>query len=254
MKQVSLFAAMITSCAVFAQDTTKTKAPAAFKRLLTGANISADYCYRILGNNDGSSSSAMIMDTRNSFERPKLGYTGGVNLCYNFSGHFGIETGVQYSNKGYRSYFDFPDTITDPRLILMYTAYAGPTPAKVTVTYNHVYLDVPVRIIFSCGEKNIRFVSSIGATTNILLQATQKSVAEYENGDIERNTQDLQDDYKMLNISPTISAGVDYRINDKINLRAEPTFRYGLLKIIDTPITGYLWNAGLNITCYYVIR
>jgi hypothetical protein len=34
----------------------------------------------------------------------------------------------------------------------------------------------------------------------------------------------------------------------------EPTFRYGLLKIIDQPVTAYLWSAGLNITCYYALK
>lgn len=48
-----------------------------------------------------------------------------------------------------------------------------------------------------------------------------------------------------------ISAGIDYRMNDRMNLRVEPTFRYGVMKITDAPITAYLFNAGLNIG-YYV--
>jgi hypothetical protein len=111
-----------------------------------------------------------------------------------------------------------------------------------------------VRAIFNFGEKKIHFVMSIGVSTNIFLKATQTSIFEYENGNTKHQTQDQQYDYKTLDISPIISAGVDYRVSNKINLRAEPTFRYGLLKIINTPITAYLWNGGLNITCYYALK
>jgi hypothetical protein len=48
-----------------------------------------------------------------------------------------------------------------------------------------------------------------------------------------------------------MSVGIDYRINEKMNLRIEPTFRYGVLKIIDTPVTGYLYSGGINVVYYY---
>ena len=60
-------------------------------------------------------------------------------------------------------------------------------------------------------------------------------------------------DYNKVNISPSVSAGIDYRINDRHHLRIEPTFRYGVLKIIDEPITGYLYSGGLNIGYYFGI-
>ena len=43
-----------------------------------------------------------------------------------------------------------------------------------------------------------------------------------------------------------------YNINDRINLRAEPTFRYGLLNT-DSKTYEYthLWTAGLNISFNY---
>jgi hypothetical protein len=48
-----------------------------------------------------------------------------------------------------------------------------------------------------------------------------------------------------------ISAGAEYKIKNKMYVRIEPTFRYGVLKIIDAPVTAYLWNAGLNMGFYY---
>ncbi len=48
-----------------------------------------------------------------------------------------------------------------------------------------------------------------------------------------------------------VSVGVEYKINERMNLRVEPTFRYGLLTVIDFPVAGYLYSGGLNIG-YYV--
>lgn len=256
MKRLTTIAAMMISLAAFGQDTLKSKVSTEFKRLLFGVNVSPDYCYRTLKNNDGSSTSSMIIDLLNKNEEPKIGYTAGLNICYNISKHLGFEVGAQYSNKGYafkKSDLTFGDVI-DPRYGFVYNSNGSAGPTKVKFLYNYIYLDVPVRAIFSFGEKRIHFVTSIGITTNILLNATQTSVLEYENGDTKHETNDQQYNFKTLDISPTVSVGVDYKISNKINLRVEPTFRYGLLKIIDTPITAYLWSGGLNITCYYAIK
>jgi hypothetical protein len=125
---------------------------------------------------------------------------------------------------------------------------------KAEFIYTHNYFDIPLRVIFSFGENRFCFIASAGLTTNILLNSSQTGIFEYEDGSQGKETHDQEYKFKSLNISPTISAGIDYRISNKINLSVEPTYRYGLLKIIDTPVSAYLWNSGLNITCYYTLK
>ena len=87
-------------------------------------------------------------------------------------------------------------------------------------------------------------------TTNIFIKDTQTSV--FVNSDrTYRKTTPTIFDYNKVNLSPTISVGIDYKINNRMNLRIEPTFRYGVLKIIDAPVTGYLYSGGLNISYYF---
>jgi len=256
MRLLTFITAMIISLATLGQDTLQKATTTEFKRLLFGVNISADYCYRTLKNNNGNSTTSSIIDLRDKSEEPKLGYTAGLNICYNFSKHLGIEAGLQYSNKGYafkNSELTFADMI-DPRYGFIYPGNGGVGPKKVKFIYNHIYLDVPVRVIFSFGEKRIQFVTSVGLTTNIFIKATQTSIFEYENGDTKRETNDQQYNFRSINISPILSAGIDYRINHRINLRVEPTIRYGILKIIDAPLTTYLWSSGLNFSCYYTLK
>ncbi|MGB3948391.1 MAG: outer membrane beta-barrel protein [Bacteroidia bacterium] len=249
MKKLSTIVVLLFSIALFGQsDTIKSK------KLLIGLTASPDICYRTLKNNDGSATSSMVIDSRNSYEIPKLGYSTGFSICYSVSNHVGFETGLQYSNKGEKfvnSNLTFGDAI-DPRRGFTYTN--GSAPTKIKLIYNYNYIDVPLRTIFTFGNRKTQFISSIGVTTNIFINYTQKSIIIFENGDKERNTQNQQYTFNPINFSPTVSLGVDYRFTEKINLRIEPTFRYGLIKIIDTPVTSYLWSGGLSFSCYYRIQ
>ncbi len=60
--------------------------------------------------------------------------------------------------------------------------------------------------------------------------------------------------FNKFNLSPTISLGIDYTITEKFNFKIEPTFRYGILKIIDAPLISYLWSAGLNMSFYCTFK
>lgn len=241
---------MLISLTAFGQDNA-TGTP----KLLLGVTVSPDICFRTLQNTNGSSTSDLIIALRDDNESPKFSYSTGVSLCYNLTRHWAIETGLQYSNKGFKfvkANPTFSDQI-DPGYGFIYTQNS-PTPTKITFIDNLNYLDIPLRTIFTVGNKNFRFIASVGVTTNILINATTTSIIEYESADTERRTQEQGYDYKTINFSPTASVGIDWQLCDKFNLRVEPTFRYGLLKIIDAPITAYLWSGGLNFTCYYTLK
>jgi len=220
-----------------------------FRKIQTGITISPDYCFRTLKNNDGSASSNTVISLRNSTEIPKLGYTAGLHFIYNFTKRTGIEIGVQYSNKGYQSRLSgltFGSMI-DPRRGS--TPGAGATKAK--IIYNDYYLDIPLKVNFTLGEKKIRFVASAGITTNIFIKETETIVFEYKDGSHTREKLASFYNYNQVDLSPTVSAGIDCQLNSRNHLKIEPVFRYGVLKIINTPVTGYLWNAGLNIGYYF---
>jgi hypothetical protein len=255
MKRLIIIATMMISLVAFGQDAEKTQPSNDFKRLIVGINVSPDYCFRTLSSNGGSIA-ATITGLRNDQEEPKFGYTAGLNVCYNITKHFGFEMGVQYSNKGFETKeteLTYGDPI-DNRYGFVFQSSGSPGPTKIKFIYNHTYLDIPIRAIYSFGEKRVHFLASVGIATNIFLNATTTSVGEYANGETKRQTRDQMYKYEAIDLSPIISIGADYRISNKINLRAEPTFRYGLLTIVDAPITANLWSAGLNITCYYALK
>ena len=151
----------------------------------------------------------------------------------------GFETGIQYSNKGYenKGVLFFEDVIIYPPLIAhLYHK----------LVYNFHYLDVPLMANFSFGKRKIRFISSAGITTNFLIKQKAKSISDDGNSSSFASSMA----FNTINFSPTISFGIDYKINEALNLRVSPTFRYGVSKIIDASITDYLWNTGINVGFY----
>lgn len=223
-------------------------------KLLIGVTVSPDICFRTIKNNEGSLNSNWLFNICKDYESPKFSYSTGLSICYNFTPHWAIETGLQFSDKGFQYVNSNPNfSNIDTRYEPVFSPN-GPGPTKVIYIDHFNYLDIPLRTIFTTGSKKVRFIASLGLTTNVLISATYTSIIEYYNSDIEYKTQKQRYSYKAINLSPTASIGFDWQLSDKFNLRVEPTFRYGLLKIIDSPITTYLWSGGLNLTGYYAFK
>lgn len=225
-----------------AQSVEKIKPERDFPRIQLGINLSPDVCYRTLKNMDGEYDTDLNIITHNSIEIPKIGFTGGINVAINFTRFFGIETGIHYSDKGYQT-----------KVLELTPPGGGPDPSapdKIRYNYHFHYIDIPLKFYFTVGKKKVRFLATGGITTNIFIDETQ-TITRFYTTRTESETTDTEFDYNRINLSPTIGLGIDYKINQRMNLRIEPVFRYGILKIIDAPMTGYLYNAGLNIG-YYV--
>lgn len=219
-------------------------------RLQLGLSFSPDYCFRSIINNDGSSGSGSIISSRDSNEKGKIGYTTGLNLIYNLGPTLGLELGLHYSNKGYQYVSGYGLTfgsMIDPRTGF---AYTSGTPTSVRFRYNFHYLDVPLKVNFTFGHGTVRFVASAGAALNVLFSEKVRAVIKYDDGHTERNSYTSTYDYNTINISPLVSAGIDLQLGSNSNLRIMPVFRYGVVKIIDDPVSARLWNAGIHIGYY----
>lgn len=244
MKKLIFFLATILTLSVYGQEREK--------KWQIGINFSPDYCYRMLKNNNGGTMADFVIATREELETPRWGYTAGLNFGYNFSKHFAIETGIQLSSKGeatdvHKVTLRFGDRIDDQ---YGFIPPSGKQITELKSSYSsYIYSEIPVRAIFLLGAKKIRFVTSLGITTNIFIVAKSKSIVKMSDGSTATYGHDMTTKFKTINLSPMASIGIDYKISNRINLRAEPTYRYGILKITDTPVTAYLWNAGLNLSC-----
>jgi len=241
MRKLFIFFAALSFISAEAQEPLNQKAQ---KNISLGFSFSPDYSFRSLSNNDGSPSSGFIINVRNGYETDKFGYTTGLNLNIECSKHIEFQTGILYSNKGYQ-------TIKQD---LNYPAPSPNLPTQIKFVYNFHYLDIPFKINFATGKNKVKFIAGAGITANFLLKENEKNIRYYSNGDNKEEKESSTSDFEKFNISSLISLGVEYKLNENIFLRTEPTFRYGLLKVIDEPVTERLWNLGLNIGVYYKLK
>ena len=89
-----------------------------------------------------------------------------------------------------------------------------------------------------------------GNRLNVLVRANEV-VVWTENGIIHKSTNNETKNCNRVNLSPMLSLGIDYKINDKMNLRVEPTARFGVLSVLDGSIKEYLYSGGLNLSYYF---
>jgi Outer membrane protein beta-barrel domain len=241
MKRLFLLLTLFSSFAMQAQKSKSSKEP---QQIFIGVNFSPDYTNRKLKNNNGIATTGIVLNSRNDNETGKFGYTTGLNVCIHFTKLIGFETGIQYSNKGYQT----------KKMDLNFGQPGPGLPTKSKHIYNYHYIDIPLKVNFTFGKGKVQFFSSAGFITNIFIKATQTNILEYADGRKDKRKESSTFDYKKIDISPMISVGFTYKINEKMHFTVEPTFRYGILKIIDAPITEYLWNAGLNMGFYYRLK
>jgi hypothetical protein len=253
MKKILLIVTLATYCLTTTAQENANITSSNTKRLFLSANFSSDMCYRSINTTDTSFIIEYIENDRNANEVVKFGYTTGLNISYFINDNFTLELGCQYSDKGYnRKWSDLIfGSLIDPRYGFEYDSTN--LPKEVKINYHDYYIDIPLTAKYFIGNSKIRFMTSLGFTTNIFIKEINTGVLKYSNGDIDRHRGSGYSDYKKINLSPFLSIGVSYKMSDKMMLAFEPTFRYGVLKIIDAPITGYLWNCGLNINYYYKI-
>ncbi len=217
------------------------------RRWQIGVNYSADYNYRALRNNSGDESTdsenqliESIISDQDKLDKPKFGYTTGINSSFMFSRHIGIELGLQYSNKGYRMPNIPVTTVENPE-------NAG----TADFIYNYHFIDIPLRANFTFGKKKLQFIGSAGFVTNLFIKEIDKSVIHFSDRDEESQTESDYE-YKPATLSAALSAGISYRFTDRMTIRLEPTVRYGLTDIVETnPISIRLYNAGINLGYYF---
>lgn len=224
------------------------------KPFTIGVSVAPGLSYRSLANNyDGNSTVDRFIQNRNEDEELRFSYFASVNFGYNFKRWLSLHTGLEYGNLGYQTTknpLTYGDMV-DPRYGFVYGS-SGSVPSHTRFIYNFHYLSIPVMLRFTVGQERLKLLFAVGVQADFLVEASTTRVLFY--GDRLNNYQtasDTYNDYNTLNISPKVQLGLVYSLNPLMNVSLVPEFRYGLLKIIDTPITGYLYGGGVRVQYEY---
>ena len=122
--------------------------------------------------------------------------------------------------------------------------------AKEYFRYN--YVDIPFKVNFTFLKKKLQIVASAGGILNYLCNVKTKKVPESPSDEYPIKTTTSESGFNKFNFSPTIGAGIKYNLNGRMNLIAEPTFRYELFNNLDDYFaTTHLWSVGLHVGFNY---
>lgn len=227
---------ILISSVVFGQ----TAEPVSSSKISIGVTFSPDYCYRRLHSENASAK--VITEIRDETEIPKFGYTAGLSLLFKPWKRISFETGLFFSDKGYKTKFiGLYDLEASPPLLVN----------RVKTSYQYYYLNIPIKLNYFILTGKVKLFASTGFSTNIFLDDRTKSTFEDPAG-TEYASSDL--DFSPINIIVLLGAGIDYSINNRLNFRLEPIFSYAITPIADAPIKEYLYSVGANFGLYYTIK
>lgn len=232
----SLLFALLTFAAVgYAQNSTN--------KWQVGLNISPDICYRNIFITEGkvSDQTTAVINLRNSAEKPKLSYSGGLSVVYQHNPKLSFQAGLNYANLGYKSEI---------------AGFIGPVeedfPLSAKDINNFHYFEVPAKVNFIFGEDRLQYSVGAGLSSAYLIENNNTVVLYYADSTTREHLQN-QDPYKPFNLFATLNVGLLYQLSNKWQLKLEPTFRYGLLRTSDTPVSGRLYNFGLSSGIYLTL-
>jgi hypothetical protein len=174
---------------------------------------------------------------------PKLGGTFGISVTYRLYRNLSVVTGLNYAGRNYES-IDYQS----------YSYPRDPTFLNTRKKSSEQYLELPVKLSYIMGIKKLRFTGSAGLITDYFLQYDAEYIHIYDDRE-EKSTYLSRFTDKRFSFSPFVSLGLDYRISDKLNLRAEPTFRFfEYTNEPDIKLYALRYNAGVNFGIYYCFK
>jgi len=209
-----------------------------------GLTFSPDYSYRTL-KPDNSKSSILIADSRDTTEIPKFGFTTGINLKRIISKRIALEIGLLFSDKGEKTKAISKKWITNSGQSI------DDLPTKITSNYKYYYFDFPIKVNYYLKTDKLKLYLTAGISPNLFLVERSILIYEYNDGRTLRTTRFGNNGFSRLNLALIGGLGLSYDLTEKIFITLEPTFRHAIISVINAPIKGYLYSAGLNTGLYF---
>ena len=223
-----------------------------FKRFYIGISATPIFGFRYAHKNfvpSGLSDSQVqgVVESTNKRLEPQLGIIAGIKGGIRLTRWLAVETGIQYSQVRYNYNSDY--------------YYNGPVYGGATYTPGdsfrttegdrYHYMDIPVSLNFTLGKRTVRGIISVGADLDFLIKKRVSYTYEYSDGHTVSGTYvDRNNNFRTFNVSPFLGLGADFYIKRSFVLRVMPVAEIQTLKNINTPITEYLWNVGLNVSFF----
>ena len=248
MKKIwALLLLVVTAYSAFSADG---DAKPRFRRVYIGFSATPEATYRWLHHNfvpAGNSETGVqgTADYGNKHTFPEVGVNVAARVGVNLTHWLAIESGVGYSLIRYRYKSDvgYSSDVYDG------APYSANTNFATTDKENYHYMTIPLGLRLSMGHRAVRFIIAPGVDFDFLLKRQAFYTYTYADGTSTTNsTTQYGNNFKTFNLSPYLGLGIDCYLSPAAVLRIMPVAQIQAFKNINTPVTEYLWNFGLNVS------
>lgn len=202
---------------------------------LIGAGGSVDCCF--MRHAYGSASNKQHYKALNDDETG-FGYKAGFGVMYTLSKDWSLETGIIVTRFSYQN--RSPDGSSPPKII------------SVVSRHNSTYITLPVRVGYSVGDRDLRFVGSAGMLVGYsLLRNLKRSYRDDADNEVMATIRD-RNGLPTFELDIQVSAGFSYKPN-KVEYRLLPAFRTSIFGNEFSNSKIFPCALGLNFGAWFMI-
>lgn len=177
-------------------------------------------------------------------ETSKLNWRAGINYNQPITNNLYLKTGLRMASIGYKGR-NFTD-IRWPSENNGGTWVPDPTlPREIQLIWDYLFLEIPIAVRWEFGTKKITPFIELGTAPSIFL--TTKTTTKT---DQETTTQigiDESNEFNKLHLVTFAAFGLNYSINDHLQIFGQPTVRYHVTNLSKGPVKENLYNYGIEL-------
>lgn len=208
-----------------------------------GFNFSPDLCGRTLRNSGNSDNIDRIIESRNQSEIFQLGFSSGLTFGYKFNKRFNIETGMNFSSKGYK--ID-PNTIVFGSQVSPDTIIINNGFYQIKYIYHFIEIPVVLNYLIEIDETTHTFIG-LGFNNQILVNAYSKLI---ENENVNKNYYILNSTNKYIP-GVNLLLGLEKQIKNNLHVRVNFCAKNSFKSLYNYDLKTYLWSYGINAGIYF---
>lgn len=180
-------------------------------------------------------------DSRYFNDQFKLGWTAGVFFRIQMGSKFSLESGMNYSNKGFASH---DRSIFGDSINALIMAVHGKYPKEISYKSNHYYIDIPLTLNYKIYEGHyFSYYTRLGFMTDFYIALAGFQEVNYNDGSQKTNYEyysykKLQEDFgghTRFNLSAILAVGMEYDINNRFGIIFEPIFDMNIFPSYTAP-------------------
>lgn len=204
---------------------------------------SLDYSYRHHANSG-------IVQSVSASNKGKLNYHFQLNYNQKLKERLWLKIGLGLASTGYKT------DLLELRFGSQHDGQGGFDPflssdETIQTKYTHQFLTVPIALRVDFLEKKLKPFVEIGLSTNYYLRSI---TSIFINGDKSDSRKERENQISQIQLAPTLSCGLSYEINERLELVAQPNFTYYLtstykestdLSLSNGLVKEHQWSGGL---------